>query len=146
VINMTRDARRFRMLAILVVLGLPAISFAAQLSLSEPFPMIGSAVRIQIEGVEGGPEGFELSATFRPNSATERSVEVGVFGPDGGLFWTPVEEGITLLKAVRGEAVVQKNVAVKFASAPAAGIAMMLVAGTVLFGGIFVSIRRVLRT
>ena len=125
----------FVAVAMAVLLTAPA--GAGTLSLSEEFPTAGEPVTVTLMDSPGDPTQYTLSATYRPNSATEKTVDVAVFGPGGALAWTPADEGIVRLAAARqGEdPAAVASVAVRFDGAPIGGLAVMLAAGFILFGG-----------
>ena len=71
-----------------------------------------------------------LMVTYRPSSAIAHTVAL----PTGGarsVSWTPEEAGVVELSAVG----TSQNVSVRFRSVPPGGLLILLLAGTILFGG-----------
>lgn len=118
---------------------------AAELTVDVDHPTRGETVRVRISGVDD-PTQVELSAAYRPGSATEDVIPVGRFGADGSVAWTPAIAGLSRLSALGGDgtAVTTRDVAVRFDSSPPLGILILLVAGLLLFGGTTVMLRRAL--
>ena len=118
---------------------------AATIELAEEFPVRGTPVEVRLSGPAGG-ESYTLTVTYRPNSETAMTEEIGTFSPDGRVLWTPLDAGITSLGVAGGDGAVvaTKNVAVRFDSVPVSGILVFLFAGLLLFGGATVSMRRAL--
>jgi hypothetical protein len=68
-----------------------------------------------------------LLATYRPSTSIAH-VDTLV----GAQQWTPTEAGVVALSTPGGDT---QNVSVRFARTPLAGLAVLLVAGLILFGG-----------
>jgi len=91
-----------------------------------------------------------LHITYRPGSDVEDTKSF-VSPPDGVAEWTPAHAGLARLEAWitpagGGETVAHEQmVSVRFGSTLTTGLFVMLVAGLILFGGAFVSIRALLR-
>ncbi|MGI9173915.1 MAG: hypothetical protein ACR2GR_01165 [Rhodothermales bacterium] len=77
------------------------------------------------------PQGADtLVVTYRPSSAISHTVML----PTGGarsVSWTPEEAGVVALSAGG----TSENVSVRFRSVPPGGLLILLLAGTILFGG-----------
>jgi hypothetical protein len=92
---------------------------------------------------------LSLVVTYRPGSDVEITETLEVAG--GQASWTPLHAGLANLDAeiepaAGGEAVpYTQMVSVRFDTFLTAGLVVMVVAGTILFGGAFVSIRALLR-
>ncbi len=129
------------------LLAAACAAYGADLKLGDQFPVVGTPVTVTITDFDGEPESVSLLATYRPNSKTEVPRSVGSFGADGTLVWTPLKAGITTLSATAGEKgeVANKKVAVRFEKPPASGIFILFLAGSVLFGGIALSFRRIFK-
>ena len=128
---------------LVVVLALPC--FAADLSISQQYPVRGEKLRVTVTGADN-PESIVLHATYRPNSSTELKTVVGPLGADGTVLWKPVDAGITTLLAMGGDKkIASKNVAVCYPSTPASGMVVMFLAGFLLFGGALYSLRNALK-
>lgn len=129
--------------AIMLFLNLPV--YAVKLSLSEPFPTAWKTVTVSLEDLaeDEDPTTFWLKATFRPNSSTEGINNIAAFSKDGTLDWRPTGNGIVKLSAEGPVAKGSKEMvsrasihcAVRFEKAPALGLAVMIFAGLILFGG-----------
>ena len=79
--------------------------------------------------------------TYRPNSRIARSDSLAI-GPDGSVTWIPEQAGVVALAVDAGPV---RNVSVRFAGVPWLGVLVLLVAGTILFGGAAFGLRRMLR-
>ena len=112
-------------------LGAPA---AAQFTV-EPLPMApgaappatpfqGQPVRITLDQPTAS-----VKVVWRPNSAIPDTVSLD---PTGTTFeWTPTRAGVASIVTPEGS----QNVSVRYSSYPATGIFILIVAGTILFGG-----------
>ncbi|MFH1681824.1 MAG: hypothetical protein ABIH26_14435 [Candidatus Eisenbacteria bacterium] len=135
--------RAFRAVLLLAVLSGPAA--ALDLVLEVPNPTEGRALKVLLTGPEAGPE-LRLTAIYRPGSRTQAREEVGTFDADGAITWRPAYAGITHLVVsdpddpAAGE-LASRNVAVRFRSPPPQGIAILLFAGGLLFGGATLAMR-----
>jgi hypothetical protein len=112
-----------------------------------PFPTEGEAVTITViarDGAETEPlADRKVVALYRPNSAVSEKETIGLTDAQGRLAWTPSAPGVVRL-AVWGDAegkVIdgERLVSVRFASLPLLGIAIMIGAGCILFGGVIAS-------
>lgn len=123
------------LLPLLALLALPA---SAQITF-EPLPVEteeeppeapiqGRPVRITLEAPAEAVE-----VVWRPNSAIPDTVSLDATGTS--FVWTPSRAGVATIRATSGETVVAQNVSVRYASYPAAGIFILIVAATILFGG-----------
>ena len=122
----------------------PALA-GAKLTVTPAHPTVGHAATVQLEedGTALDPAACTLVPTYRPNSATRKAGKALSFDASGRLDFTPTAPGIVSLAATCGEKpVASVNVAVRFADVPRAGLAVMLVAGLVLFGGMFLAVYR----
>ncbi|MFQ5507506.1 MAG: hypothetical protein ACE5F1_22305 [Planctomycetota bacterium] len=148
---------RPKMLSLLVLLSLsgPALGIQKpefEISDYNPkeheFLVEGSEARLRL--VVAGE--MKLRAVYRPDSEVEDFDELTA-DSDGWIRWTPRFAGLVLLEAYRVEGVEDKQkivvasrvVSVSFASGFTIGIVIMIVAGLLLFGGAFLSIRALLR-
>ncbi len=124
-------------------MGLRSVT-AADLELALEHPTRGEAVEVRLTGVESAA-GVQLTAAYRPGSATEVSETVGIFGSDGVLQWSPTDAGLSVLSANSGdESLASRNVSIRFDSTPPLGMLILLLAGLLLFGGTTVMLRRAL--
>lgn len=80
-----------------------------------------------------------IEIEYRPNSETAHSEIVGPTELDGSVAWTPMDAGLVRLKAHRPKTpeppFALNDVAVRFGTFPGSGLAMMCIAGLLLFGG-----------
>ena len=134
-------------LALLVTAALAMPAPAAELATADRYPLRGETTTITVTDDGGSPmAGLEIEALYRPNSVTARTETIATTGPDGSVSWTPRDAGIVALTARRGdEQVALQNIAVRFGSFPASGIAILLLAGILLFGGAAYGFRALLR-
>ena len=123
-----------RHLFLAFALALAAPQAAAQLTVEalplapgeEPPDQIvqGQPVRITLD-----QPATDVSVVWRPNSAIPDTVALD---PAGTSFtWTPTRAGVATV--VTPEA--SQNVSVRYSGFPASGIFILIVAGTILFGG-----------
>lgn len=113
---------------------------------SQQAPIRGQKIVVRLTGVED-PSQWQLTMTYRPNSATEKTTPPTSFGADGLLRLTPQSSGIVALTA-KGPGEKDKisfNIAVRFPSPPISGIIILLFAGTILFGGAGYSLLRAIK-
>ena len=126
------SAGRYLLLCLLAAsLAAPA---AAQFTV-EPLPMApgaappatpfqGRPVRITLDQPTAS-----VKVVWRPNSAIPDTVSLD---PTGTTFeWTPTRAGVASIVTPEGS----QNVSVRYSSYPATGIFILIVAGTILFGG-----------
>lgn len=120
--------------------------FAAEMTCDIKAPIRGQDTFIRLHDVEA-PTVWTVSATYRPNSATARTDQLGTVDDEGKLRWRPTDSGIVQFSA-KGPGEKDKagmTVAVRFPSPPISGIIILLVAGTILFGGAGYSLHRAMK-
>lgn len=129
---------------VLWVLLVPALAAGLELSVSEEYPLRGESVRLILTG-EGADAARTVSVTYRPNSQTAHEDTLAVDGPE--LDWTPRDAGIVRLvvRDASGAVLTNRHVAVRFGRFPPSGLAVMLVAATLLFGGAILGFVALLR-
>jgi hypothetical protein len=132
---------------LLVLLAAAALGVAApagaqpaapELTAATPYPLRGEPVEIRLTGAGRPMPGVAIRATYRPNSETAHTEEIGLTGADGTLRWTPEVAGVVTLQAMgaAGAApLASAQVAVRFGSFPPLGLAVMVFAAVLLFGG-----------
>ena len=87
-------------------------------------PIQGQAVRITLDEPTES-----VKVVWRPNSAIPDTVALD---PSGTSFeWTPSRAGVASIVTPEGS----QNVSVRYDSYPASGIFILIIAGTILFGG-----------
>jgi hypothetical protein len=143
---MNRVIRGIRPIVLILAAGLLAAAglgtAAAQgtIMLRTQFPTQHRPTWVQVQSNGGRPaEGVQVSATYRPGSNVSRHSEIGRTDSAGRVEWTPKEAGIVELSAQYPDSLdpiqTSIHVSVRFASPPASGILIMLVAGILLIGG-----------
>ena len=127
-----------RFLFVLLALGLAAPSASAQITF-EPLP-VASDEDAPESPVQGRPVRITLDqpaeavqVVWRPNSAIPDTVALDAAG--SSFVWTPSRAGVATIEAISGETIVSQNVSVRYAGYPATGIFVLIIAGTLLFGG-----------
>ncbi len=126
------------------LLLVPSLAAGLELSVSEEYPLRGEPVRLTLAG-DGADAARTVSVTYRPNSQTAHEETLAVEGPE--LDWTPRDAGIVRLVVhdASGAVLTNRHVAVRFGGFPPSGLAVMLVAATLLFGGAIVAFVALLR-
>ncbi len=115
-----------RTIALLLIAFVWATLAPAQISLSDEHPVQGEPVTITL------PEpASELIVTYRPNSSIARVDTLRAEPPATAFLWTPRQAGVASL-SIPTEG---RNVSVRFQGLSGSGIFVMIIAGTLLFGG-----------
>lgn len=108
----------------------------AALCTDKAFPEQGSLcmITLQDDGVPVG--GIPVNVTYRPNSEVETILNVGVTDDAGQIYWVPPFAGIATLETA-GEDLspVSLTLSVRFKDPSPFGIAILIIAGMILFGG-----------
>jgi hypothetical protein len=141
-------AERVWAAAALSLLAYAAPSGAQQIELENVFPLRGATEALTVTDAGGAPvAGATVTATYRPNSQTSRAHELAPTDAAGRTRWTAEDAGIVTLaaKSASGEPLASRNVSVRFGGMPASGVAVMLIAGTLLFGGALLGMVLLLR-
>jgi hypothetical protein len=110
---------------LLLLLGCGA-TLRAQIDLSTEKPVEGEPVTITL-----GEPAKEVVVTYRPNSQVIERDTLRADRASTSFTWTPATAGVVALKA--GNA--SRNVSVRFTGISESGIATMIIAGVILFGG-----------
>lgn len=142
-----------RLVLIVALLAAPIAGAAAggRIDTAEKFPTVGRSTLIHVRNSLGrSVEGALISITYRPESQVEKTVSLGATNNAGIVRWTPGDAGVVTISAAWTEAdstagAATSNISVKFASAPASGIAIMILAGLLLLGGSIIRFARLLR-
>jgi len=71
-----------------------------------------------------------VQVIWRPNSAIPDTVNLDVTGQT--FTWTPKQAGVATMTTSNGTS---QNVSVRYDGVPASGIFILIIAGTILFGG-----------
>jgi hypothetical protein len=129
-------AGRFALLLLLAAALAPTAS--AQFTLT-PLPT-EEAEEAPAFPIENHPVQITLDApvdrvevVWRPNSAVPDTVALDATGTS--FVWRPTRAGVARIALIRGDERIEENVSVRFDSYPGAGIFILIVAGTILFGG-----------
>lgn len=114
----------------------------AEIVVDAAFPTQGRPVHVTVRSADGvAAVGDTLTAVYRPSSEVSRTETIGVVGPDGRVAWTPLEAGVVTLTSMppagaAGRTPETLNLSVPFASTPLPGLAVLLIAGIILYGGV----------
>ena len=134
-----------RVLGLLLVLALAAgTAHGLAIEVSEPYPLRGVPATLSLSG-DGAEAARSILVTYRPNSQTSHEETLELAG--SSVEWTPRDAGIVQLsvRGADGATITSRNVAVRFGGFPASGLAVMLVAATILFGGAIFAFLALLR-
>ncbi|NIM20661.1 MAG: hypothetical protein GTO51_10610 [Candidatus Latescibacteria bacterium] len=129
------------LIAVLYGTNIHTAASQVTISLQSDYPVHQEKTRILVVSEDGTPViGAVVRATYRPGSRVSTESEIGMTDDAGSVDWIPQSAGIVTLSATRtagdsGEFSVTKTVSVKFASTPAGGILIMILAGILLIGG-----------
>lgn len=147
--------RKARWKSFFVLAGAIACSFChvamADVILEKRYPVQDEQTRIHVTDSSGAPiTGANVMVTYRPGSSVSREDVVGKSGADGALAWTPQQAGIATITATwhegsEADITSSATVSVKFASPPAGGILIMIVAGLLLIVGSVVRVTKLIR-
>lgn len=142
-----RTAGRTAVAALALALAAAVPAAAVEIELASDSPLRGEPVAVTVSD-DGAPlADARVEAHFRPNSQTARREELPPTGPDGRVEWTPTEAGIVTLSVLDpggGAPLASVNTAVRRGYFPASGIAVMVTAGLLLFGGAAVGLKMLL--
>lgn len=140
-------------LAVLALLALASAAFVApchaqEIALGEQFPLRGATETLTVTSADGRPvAGALVTVTYRPNSQTAKKRALAPTDASGHTQWAVEDAGVVTLsaKSPSGESLASLNVAVRFGGMPGSGIAVMIVAGGLLFGGVLLGLILLLR-
>ena len=112
-----------------------------QVQVEDAYPTVGVETTVTIAG-----EYAALRVVYQPAAPVAKRVTVSE-SARSVVKWTPTKAGVASVEAVdsAGQVLAKKDVSVKFANTPPAGIAIFVIAGLVLFGGATLSLRSLLR-
>jgi len=124
---------------------------ALELAIADERPLRAEPVRITVTAGGAPAAGAVVEAIYRPNSSTTYREALPPADSSGTLFWTPRDAGPVTLEARPGGAggpptapetapatgppATSLVVAVRYPGFPPSGLAIMLLAGGLLFGG-----------
>ncbi|MBD3161404.1 MAG: hypothetical protein GF346_04275 [Candidatus Eisenbacteria bacterium] len=107
-----------------------------QLCTSLEFPGQGRPCWIVVKSGEVPIERAEVTVTYRPNSEVAETHLLGRTDASGRVRWRPAAAGIATITAEAEEIdPVELTVSVRFREPPWLGIAMLILAAMILFGG-----------
>ncbi|MCA8972879.1 MAG: hypothetical protein KDC95_24050 [Planctomycetes bacterium] len=137
------------LVVLLIVLAIPATVSAQKVVIQDTsgadvhFPVVGTEVRVSLEGAG---DASSLVVLYRPNSKT--SVEQSVAISDGRATWIPTSPGLASLDLLDHDktSLAKRTVSIRFAETSYVGLAVMILAAVLLFGGAAISIRALLRS
>jgi hypothetical protein len=126
-------------LGIFLLLMSSAVQAEEAVRVAEQFPTAGVATGVSYpDGVDALHILYQPEASYIP---LDETIRVG----GTSYSWTPARAGIVRLEALKGgEVLFSTDVSVKFAGTPLAGLAIFFLAGAILFGGSFFSLRAIL--
>jgi hypothetical protein len=117
---------RLLLLCFVLLIGYPGDA-VAQYTLTPEDIYVGTPVTITLAAPAD-----TLTVTYRPNSSIA-SQEILLTNGQQTVAWVPQQAGVAAISTPAGGA---QNVSVRFQSAPASGIIVLLFAGGILFGGV----------
>ncbi len=113
--------------ALLALFVLSVLPLAAQtITLAPEPPVVGVPTTLRFDVPVD-----TVFVTYRPNSAVAHPDTVRL-GEAQSMRWTPERAGVVRIGLPSGAS---ENVSVRFAETPLAGIAVLILAGLILFGG-----------
>lgn len=122
---------------VIALLALAAETMAAvSLTTDHPYPIVGETTNVIAEDESGPLEGAIIQVEYRPNSSTSRTVTLTPTDESGMTLWTPAGAGLARLSVTGPDGPTGTiAVSVRYTGFEPSGIAIMLFAGTFLFGG-----------
>lgn len=107
-----------------------------QLCATPGSPAQGASCWIEVTRGKEAVEGAEVIVTYRPNSEVAETHRVGRTDGSGRVRWTPAAAGIATIAAEAEEIEpISLTVSVRFRQPPWLGIAILILAAMILFGG-----------
>ncbi len=123
----------------LFLAALPSPAAAQSIELEEQYPLRQQPQRLVVLQDARPLPGALVTARYRPNSQTTFSETLAPTDSAGSVIWTPRDAGIVTLEARASAAdetpIATLDVAVRFERFPPAGLAIMIFAALLLFGG-----------
>lgn len=134
--------------ALLAAIAVATPAAAVEIALASDSPLQGEPVTVTVTD-DGAPvAGARVEALYRPNSQTSAREDLAPTGADGRTEWTPSDAGIVTLAVLdperEGATLASVNTAVRRGYFPASGIAVMIIAGLLLFGGAAIGMKMLL--
>ena len=113
--------------------------YGQSIDLEEAYPLSEKPTTISVTDADGPASGAVVVVTYRPNSRTVSTEVLPATDSRGQVRWTPSSAGIVNLAAHKsdkdGELIDSLSASVRFGGFPPSGLAVMLAAGILLFGG-----------
>jgi hypothetical protein len=125
----------FDPLLIYLLIGLPVL-LSGQIELSAEPLVAGREATVRL----GAPDSILIIA-YRPNSSVVRRDTLRAAEPVAAFQWTPEKAGVVALSTSTDA----RNVSVRFRGFSWKGLTVMLLAGTILFGGVIFAFRVLFR-
>jgi len=128
--------------AALLALGLWTASARAGVETDPPVPVQGEPATVTVTNdLTGAPlRAAAVTVVYRPGSKVSHAESLGTTDARGRIAWTPADAGIVTLTAIPpgGEEVapITSNLSVRFRGIPLRGLAVMVLAGIILYGGV----------
>jgi hypothetical protein len=119
--------------------ALPSVASAQSIELEEQYPLRQQPQRVVVMQDARPLPRAVITARYRPNSETTFTETLTPTDGAGSVIWTPRDAGIVTLEARASAAdetpIASRDVAVRFERFPPAGLAIMIIAALILFGG-----------
>jgi hypothetical protein len=108
---------------------------ALELAVDPEVPVEGEPSQITVT-FDGAPvAGAAVTVLYRPNSEVSVENELGRTDSYGRISWQPQDAGLVTISAAAAEETIARDVSVRYAGVPWRGLAVLLLAGFILFGG-----------
>lgn len=135
---MRSNGTPFLLAAAFSVVSAAAAPAGAGIEADPALPTEGEAATVIVTDTGGKPvRGVEITALYRPGSRVERSENLGLTGTDGSLTWSPSSAGlVTLSTSGDGAPALSRDLSVKYRGLPLPGLIILILAGTILYGGV----------
>lgn len=138
---------RFAMILIIGINSTTAASpaMAVELRLTPSRPTVETAVIVALPAGHGlDLRRATVLAEYHPGSQVAERVTVGRMSQDGSLIWYPRQTGLVRLEVrddKTGRVLARRDLGVGFHQRPVSGLAVLIVAGGILLGGIGIGLR-----
>lgn len=123
-------------LILTVFLAATALHGEVRIEVEDPYPIRGDSTLVMVTDESGPVEGAIVQVEYRPNSSTARTETLEPTDQSGTTSWAPRDPGLARLSVSGPEGSTgTMAISVRFTTFPVSGIAIMLFAGLLLFGG-----------
>lgn len=101
---------------------------------------VGQPLTIRVEGAEGA----RISVETQPSSQVAETRDAGRLSEGGELSWTPERAGLVRLRVLDedGAELARRDLAVRWPHLPLSALAVLVGAGMLLFGGVWLGFGR----